>query len=97
VKPATVIAWHRMGFRLFWRWKSRRRRAGRPPISLEIRKLIAEMAEANVGWGAPRIHGELRKLGIRISDATVSRYMPKRTPPTRLAATMGNVLPEPLP
>src|SRR5690606_20057953 len=78
VKPATVIAWHRKGFRLFWRWKSRPRRPGRPPISAEIRRLIEEMALANVGWGAPRIHGELKKLGIRMSEATVSRYMPKR-------------------
>ncbi len=81
VKPATVLAWHRQGFKLFWRWKSRKRGPGRPRISVEIRKLISEMAEMNVGWGAPRIHGELLKLGIAISEITVSRHMPKRPPP----------------
>jgi putative transposase len=81
VKPATVIGWHRKGFRLFWRWKSCVRGPGRPPVSAEIRKLIEEMALTNVGWGAPRIHGELLKLGIRVSEATVSRYMPKRPGP----------------
>jgi len=81
VKPATVLAWHRQGFKLFWRWKSRKRAPGRRRISVEIRKLISEMAEMNVGWGAPRIHGELLKLGIAISEITVSRHMPKRPPP----------------
>jgi len=80
VQPSTVIAWHRKGFRLLWRWKSRKRRhPGRPRIAPEIRRLIAQMAN-NVGWGAPRIHGELCKLGIEISQATVSRYMPKPPP-----------------
>jgi putative transposase len=82
VKPATVLAWHRRGFRLFWRWKSRRRGFGRPRIPVEVRRLIIEMAEMKVGWGAPRIHGELLKLGIEVSEITVSRYMPKRPPPT---------------
>ncbi len=81
VKPATVVAWHRKGFKLFWRWKSRKRGPGRPRISAELRKLIIEMAEMNVGWGAPRIHGELLKLGIELSEISVSRYMPKRPPP----------------
>ncbi len=81
VKPSTVLAWHRKGFRLFWRWKSRGRGPGRPGISVEVRRLIIEMAEMNVGWGAPRIHGELLKLGIEISEITVSRCMPKRPPP----------------
>ena len=81
VEPATVLAWHRKGFRLFWRWKSRKRGPGRPRISAEVRRLIVEMAELNVGWGAPRIHGELLKLGIEISEITVSRYMPKLPPP----------------
>src|SRR2546427_1491280 len=62
VKPETVLAWHRRGFRLFWTWKSRRRR-GRPPVSLHVRRLIQGMSEANPLWGAPRIHGELLKLG----------------------------------
>jgi putative transposase len=81
VKPATVVAWHRKGFRVFWRWKSRNRGVGRPGISGEVRRLIIEMAEMNVGWGAPRIHGELLKLGVKISEITVSRCMPKRPPP----------------
>src|SRR5271155_5062979 len=59
VKPATVIQWHRQGFRLFWRWRSR---SGRPSLDLEIRKLIREINIANAPWGAPRIHGELLKL-----------------------------------
>lgn len=80
VKPATVLVWHRQGFKLFWRWKSRKRGPGRPRISEEIRRLIVEMAEMNAGWGAPRIHGELLKLGIEISEITVSRYLPKHPP-----------------
>src|SRR6478735_3781744 len=63
VKPDTVIRWHRAGFRSYWRWQSRRR-CGRPTVSLEIRRLIREMSLANPLWGAPRIHGELLKLGI---------------------------------
>ncbi len=80
VKPATVLTWHRKGFKLFWRRKSRKRGPGRPRISAEVRKLIVEMANMNVEWGAPRIHGELLKLGINISEITVSRYMPMRSP-----------------
>src|SRR6201982_3406969 len=67
VKPDTVVGWHRAGFRLYWRWKSRRR-SGRPAIPLEIRRLICEMSIANPLWGAPRIHGELLKLGINIGQ-----------------------------
>jgi transposase InsO family protein len=76
VKPATVVQWHRMGFRLYWRWQSRR--PGRPKIGTEIRDLIRRMSKANPLWGAPRIHGELLKLGIKISQATVGRWMPWR-------------------
>ena len=76
VKPATVIRGHRAGFRRYWRWKSRRR-AGRPHVDAEIRALIRRMARTNL-WGAPRIHGELRKLGVDVSEATVSKYMPRR-------------------
>src|SRR6202007_2537977 len=65
VRPATVIKWHRVGFRLYWRWKSRTRGC-RPPVPPEIRRLIREMSIANPLWGAPRIHGELLKLGITI-------------------------------
>jgi putative transposase len=76
VKPATVIKWHRKGFRFYWRWRSRR--PGRPRISAETRDLIRRMSIANPLWGAPRIHGELLKLGINISQATVGRCMPWR-------------------
>jgi hypothetical protein len=71
VKPATVVQWHRKGFRLYWRWRSRR--PGRPKIGTEVRALIRRMSTANPLWGAPRIHGELLKLGIKISQATVGR------------------------
>jgi hypothetical protein len=80
VKPKTVIGWHRKGFKLFWKFKSRRKGSGRPPISPEIRDLILKMAKANPLWGAPRIHGELLKLGIEVSERTVSTLMPRRTP-----------------
>jgi transposase InsO family protein len=78
-KPETVLAWHRRGFRLFWRWKSRT--GGRPTACAEARTLIRTMAEANPLWGAPRIHGELLKLGIELSQATVAKYMPRRRRP----------------
>jgi transposase InsO family protein len=79
VKPETVIRWHRKGFKLYWTWKSRGR--GRPRIDVEIRMLIHRMARENPSWGAPRIHGELCMLGFEVSEATVSRYMPRRTKP----------------
>ena len=75
VRPETVIGWHRKGFRLFWTWKSRRGKPGRPPVSREIRDLVREMSRENTLWGAPRIHGELLKLGFSISQAAVSKYM----------------------
>src|SRR5438094_2061643 len=65
VKPETVIRWHRAGFRFFWRWKSCAR-GGRPKVPFEIRQLICDMSLANPLWGAPRIHGELLKLGINV-------------------------------
>jgi putative transposase len=80
VKPDTVTKWHRKGFRLFWKWKSRPWKPGRPRISREIRDLILKMACEN-GWGAPRIHAELLKLGFDVNERTVSRYMPKRPVP----------------
>jgi hypothetical protein len=80
VKPATVVAWHRRGFRLFWTWKSRRR-LGRPNVPEELRSLIREMSDANPFWGAPRIHGELLKLGIDVSQASVAKYMSRRRRP----------------
>ena len=77
IRPETVIRWHRRGFRAFWRWKSRSR-GGRPAIPKEIRDLIREMSRANWLWGAPRIHGELLKLGIEVAESTVAKYMVKR-------------------
>jgi transposase InsO family protein len=74
VKSKTVVGWHRAGFRLYWRWKSRPR-GGRPKITEEIRALIRQMAEENAGWGAPKIHGELLKLGLVVSERTVARYL----------------------
>lgn len=79
VRPETVVRWHRQGFRYYWRWKSRPR--GRPRIDPAIRYLIRRMCRANPFWGAPRIHGELLKLGLNISEATVSKYMIKRCGP----------------
>jgi putative transposase len=72
VKPETVIAWHRKGFRLFWTWKCRRGRSGSPGISRDVRELIHTMSKTNSLWGALRIHGELLKLGIDVSQATVA-------------------------
>jgi hypothetical protein len=80
VRPETVIRWHRAGFRLFWRWKSRPR-SGRPKVTLEVRQLIRDMSLANPLWGAPRIHGELLKLGIDIGQTSVAKYMAKRRRP----------------
>jgi putative transposase len=77
VKPETVIRWHRLGFRYYWRKKSKPG-PGRPRIAREVRDLIREMSSANPLWGAPKIHGELLKLGIEVSQATISRYMPRR-------------------
>jgi putative transposase len=81
VKPETVIAWHRKGFRLFWTWKCRRGRSGRPRISRDIRELIRTMSKTNSLWGAPRIHGELLKLGIDVSQASVAKYMVRHPKP----------------
>ena len=72
VKPETVIGWHRRGFRFYWKLKSSRGRTGRPGMAEEIRELIRNMIMANVLWGAPRSHGELLKLGIEVSQATVA-------------------------
>jgi hypothetical protein len=71
VRPETVVRWHRAGFRRYWRWKSRERR-GRPPIQSELRALIRRMSVENVLWGAPRIQGELLKLGFVVAQSTVA-------------------------
>jgi putative transposase len=84
VKPETVIGWQRKGFRRYWRWKSRAGKSGRPCVRPEIRGLIRQMSSANPLWGAPRIHGELLKLGIQISQASVGKYMVRqRKPPSQ--------------
>ena len=81
VQPETVIRWHRRGFRLYWRWKSRPRWPGRRRVPQDLRDLIRQMSQMNPLWGAPRIHGELLKLGIEISQATVSKYMMRHPKP----------------
>ncbi len=81
VKPATVVAWHRKGFRLYWRWKSRRH--GRPKIDAEVRALIRRMSMENPFWGAPRIQAELTMLGVDVADSTIAKYLvtkPSRPP-----------------
>jgi len=84
VQPETVIAWHRAGFRLFWTWKVRRGQPGRPLVSREVRDLIRKMCRENPGWGAPRIYGELLKLGIDVGESSVSKYMVRcRKPPSQ--------------
>jgi len=70
----TVIGWHRAGFRLYWRWRSRPG-GGRPNITEEIRVLIRRLAQENQDWGAPKIHGELQKLGLVVSERSVARYL----------------------
>ena len=74
VKPDTVVAWHGKGFELFWTWKIRRGRPGRPSVAKEIRQLIRKMSRENPLWGAPRIHGELLKLGMDIGETSVTKY-----------------------
>ena len=81
VQPETVVAWHRAGFRLFWTWKVRRGQRGRPLIPREVRDLIRKMCRENPGWGAPRIHGELLKLGLDIGESSVSKYMVRSARP----------------
>ncbi len=80
VKPDTVIGWHRSGFRLCWRFRSRVSRLGRPKIGAETYEAIDRMARENPTWGAPKIHGELLKLGFKIAERTVSRYLARGTP-----------------
>ena len=77
VRPETLVRWHRAGFRRYWRWKSRSF-GGRPPIDTELRALIRRMSVENPLWGAPRIHGELLKLGFEIAQSSVAKYMVER-------------------
>lgn len=81
VQPATVVAWHRQGFKLYWRWKSGKGKPGRPKVKREIRDLIRRMSQENPTWGAPRIQSELHLLGYDVAESTVSRYMPRRKQP----------------
>ena len=80
VSPETVVSWHRKGFRIFWRIRSRAKNLGRPKINIELKNLIQRMAKENPTWGAPRIHGELLKIGFDVSERTVSRYVSRRIP-----------------
>jgi hypothetical protein len=77
VQPDTILRWHRTGFRAYWRWKSQGL-AGRPSIERELRDLIQRMSKENPLWGAPRIHGELLKLGFEVAESTVSKYIIRR-------------------
>jgi hypothetical protein len=74
VQPETVVGWHRAGFRLYWRWRSRRR-GGRQRITQKLRDLIGRLAKDNPEWGAPKIHAELQKLGFSLTERTVARYL----------------------
>src|ERR1700726_1888982 len=80
IRPETLVRWHRAGFRRYWRWKSNSR-GGRPRIEMELRVLIRQMSTENQLWGAPRIHGELLKLGFSVAQSTVAKYMVKRRGP----------------
>jgi hypothetical protein len=79
-RPETLVRWHRAGFRQYWRWKSRAL-GGRPQIEADLRALIRQMSIENPLWGAPRIHGELLKLGIEVAQSSVAKYMSKRRGP----------------
>jgi hypothetical protein len=80
VRPETLVRWHRAGFRRYWRWKSRPL-GGRPRIDADLRALIRQMSVENPLWGAPRIHGELLKLGFEVAQSSVAKYMVKRGGP----------------
>ena len=80
IRPETLMRWHRAGFRCYWLWKSRRR-GGRPPVEMELRALIRRISIENPLWGAPRIHGELLKLGFEVAQSSVAKYMVKRRRP----------------
>jgi putative transposase len=87
VQPATVLAWHRRGFQLYWRWKSRAKPVGRPKLDPEVRHLIRRMARENPTWGRRRLQAELALLGYHVAELTVAKYMlrasPRRSPTWR--------------
>ena len=92
LQPETLVRWHRAGFRRYWRWKSNSR-GGRPRIEIELRALIRQMSTENQLWGAPRIHGELLKLGFSVAQSTVGKYMFKRRgPPSQGAVVVQQIL-----
>jgi hypothetical protein len=80
IRPQTLVRWHRAGFRGYWRWKSRSP-GGRPPIRMELQALIRRLSLENPLWGAPRIHGELLKLGFAVSQSTVAKYVARKSDP----------------
>src|SRR6202051_1883105 len=80
IRPETLVRWHRVGFRCYWRWKSRPQ-GGRPQIETKLRALIRRMSVENPVWGGPRVHGELLKLGFEIAQSSVAKYMVKRRGP----------------
>jgi len=84
IRPETLVRWHRAGFRRYWRWKSRSL-GGRPKIDADVRALIRRMSAENPLWGAPRIHGELLKLGFEVAQSSVAKYMVKRSGPPSLS------------
>ena len=91
MKPETVIGWHRKGFRLFWAWRVRQGKPGRPRVSREVRDLTRRLSRENCLWGAPHIHGELLKLGIDICETTVAKYMIRHhKPPSQTWRTFLN-------
>ena len=81
IRPETLVRWHRAGFRRYWRWKSHSP-GGRPQIETDLRALIRQMSTENLLWGAPRVHGELLKLGFEVAQSSVAKYMVKRRGPT---------------
>jgi putative transposase len=97
VTPQTVVHWHQAAFQLYWNWLSRHRKVlGRKPISKEVRNLIFRMVAENPTWGAPRIHGELLKLGFDLSERTVSRWGAESSEEPRISKTLAS-LPRPSP
>jgi hypothetical protein len=95
VQPETLVRWHRAGFRCYWRWKSKNL-GGRPPISAELRALIRQLSIENVLWGAPRIHGELLKLGFALAQSTVAKYTCPRTMTRPVRAGVPSCVPWPV-